>query len=67
MLFSEIGISVTMLTLLVANQQNIISQIISFSVGNMSFLPFMFINFIFFHNGSSRFSAFFVDHYIVFW
>jgi hypothetical protein len=35
--FSAVGISITMLTLLVANPQNTVSQIIGFSFGNMSF------------------------------
>jgi hypothetical protein len=54
MLFSAIGISITMLTLLVANPQNTISQIISFSVGNMSFFS-IYVGSILvsFHNGSS--------------
>jgi hypothetical protein len=37
MLFSAIGISIMMLTFLVANPQNTISQIISFSAGNVFF------------------------------
>jgi hypothetical protein len=54
MLFSTIGISITMLTLLVANPQNRISQIISFSVGNTYFL-LIYVGSILicFHNGSS--------------
>jgi hypothetical protein len=54
MLFSAIGISVTMLTLLVGNSQNTVSQIISFSVGNMFFF-FIYVGSILicFHNGSS--------------
>jgi hypothetical protein len=55
MLFSAIGNSIMMLTLLEANPQNIISQIISFSVGNMSILFFIYIGSILicFHNGGS--------------
>jgi hypothetical protein len=45
MLFSAIGISIVMLTPLVANPQNTVSQIINFSVGNMSFFPFMSVVF----------------------
>jgi hypothetical protein len=41
MLLSAIGISITMLTLLMAHPQNTISHIISFSVANMFFPPFM--------------------------
>jgi hypothetical protein len=47
MLFFATGISITMLTRLVANQQNKVSQIISFSVGRMSFFPFMLEEFLF--------------------
>jgi hypothetical protein len=54
MLFSAIGISITMLTLLVANSQNTISQIISFSVGSMSlFSIYVGGILICFYNGSS--------------
>jgi hypothetical protein len=68
MLFSAIGISITMLTLLVVNPQNTISQIINFSVGNMSlFSIYVGSILICFHNGSPfvSFSALFVDRYVV--
>jgi hypothetical protein len=54
MLFSATDISITMLILLVANPQNTISQIISFSVGNMSsFAIYVGSILICFHNRSS--------------
>jgi hypothetical protein len=54
-LFSAIGISITMLTLPVANPQNTISQIISFFIGNLFFFFFIYVGSILicFHNGSS--------------
>jgi hypothetical protein len=52
-LFSAIGISITMLTLLVANPQNTVSQIISFSVGSVFFSIYVDSILICFHNGSS--------------
>jgi hypothetical protein len=53
MLFSAISISVTMLTFLVANPQSNISQIISFSVGNMSFFIYVGSTLLCFHNVNS--------------
>jgi hypothetical protein len=54
MLFSAIRTSITMLTLLVANPQKTVSQIISFSVSNMSFFSiYVGSILICFHNGSS--------------
>jgi hypothetical protein len=68
MLFSALGISITMLTLLVTNPQKAISQSISFSVGNMNFFIYVCSILIFFHNGSSvfvSFSAVFADRYFL--
>jgi hypothetical protein len=54
MLFSAVGISMTVLTLLVTNPLNKISQIISFSVGNIYFFSiYVGSILICFHNGSS--------------
>jgi hypothetical protein len=53
MLFSAIGISIKMFTHLVANSQNTISQIISFSVGMMSSFIYVGSILIYIHNGSS--------------
>jgi hypothetical protein len=68
MLFSATGISITMLTLLVASPQNTVSQSIHFSLGNMYFFPFMFVVFSFASITEFpfvSFSAFFVDRYVV--
>jgi hypothetical protein len=68
MLFSAIGMSITMLTLTVANPQNIILQIVSF----LLVFFFLFLLVVFWFASITEvpllsFSAFFVDSYVMFW
>jgi hypothetical protein len=58
MLFSVIGIFITLLALLMAIPQNTISQIISFSVGNVFFFMYIGSTLIFLYNRSYIFIIF---------